>query len=931
MMCLKFSSIAILLLGGTAFCSAQGAPAATTDARPWQQIVVPTVAEAAANFKSPPREYGAIQPFASWNGADPAEVRARISRDFDRLSANGIFIVNLSPGRRAPGEGKYLSPEHMEQVKFTVQEAVKRNMRLWIQDESDYPSGFAGGYISERYPQLGMQDIVADIQVHVAPGQTLTMPVPSDTLSIMALESDVSQTVQKVIPIALPADMQLKWTVPNEGSTPNEPRMSWQVVFVRHIYLSSPTRNFNRADGTRAKDATYSIIDYLDPKATDAFLSTVHETYRKAVGDQFGKIVLGFFGDEPDYSSGIPWTPTLLEQFKEKKGYDLAPYIPIWFSHKPTEQSERANADYYDVWSGIFRSSYYGEQATWAQKNNVEYLVHLNHEETMPALERSEGDYFRDNRYVQVPGIDNLGQLVPGAVHLPDGTWNINNNFPKLASSAAHLFGHPQVWAEEGGGVGVDGKYQIDYQLVRGVNALEIRVPILRGGGPVELPNAAPPAIPPQASLTAWYTNRGGYLMAIGRPAAQVGLYHPGNSIWLGGTDAQEADRSTTKLGWQLLQHQIDWDYFDEQSLSSVASIEDGGFKNLSGQVYKAIVFPSMTVITRTGLERLRAYVKAGGKAIFVGKTPRLVLDKTFLDAKEVPDLSFATLVETAGDITPRVIEALPAADVKLNAEFARLSYSHRVWRDGDMYFFFNESDKTESRTVSLSGHGQAQVWDLGTGEIHPIADTAVEGNMVRVPLALGPYEAKVIVLGPLPKGAAATEPSFATGEKLAELDGDWTLELNGKQLTTSLKSWEELGTRSFTGTATYRKQFTAPTVTAKKHVYLEIADAHDYAHVLINGKDVGAHAWQPYRWDITAALKPGLNSLEIQVNAPPASRPAGAPPPAPAPAANATSNARPLRPAAPAAPATTLAGTQRAPDAPPFSGLQGPIRLVVY
>lgn len=911
-MCLRLSLIAILLLSSGVLSSAQVAPSASADTRPWQQLTVPTVGEVAANFKSPPREYGSIQPFASWNGADPAEVRARISRDFDRLSANGIFIVNLSPGRRAPGEGKYLSQEHMDQVKFTVQEAAKRNMRLWIQDESDYPSGFAGGYISERYPELGMQDIVADIQVHVAPGQTLTMPVPSDTLSIMALESDVSQTVQKVIPIPLPADLQLKWTVPSEGSTPNEPRMSWQVVFVRHIYLSSPTRNFNRADGTRAKDASYSIIDYLDPKATDAFLSTVHETYRKAVGDQFGKIVLGFFGDEPDYSSGIPWTPTLLEQFKAQKGYDLSPYIPTWFSHKPTEQSQRASADYYDVWSSIFRSSYFGEQATWAKKNNVEYLVHLNHEETMLALERSEGDYFRDNRYVQVPGIDNLGQLVPGAVHLPDGSWNINNNFPKLASSAAHLFGRPQVWAEEGGGVGVDGKYQMDYQLVRGVNALEIRTPILRGGGALEPPNADPPAVPPQTSLIAWYANRAGYLMALGRPAAQVGLYHPGNSIWLGGTDAQEADRSTTKLGWQLLQHQIDWDYFDEQSLSSIASIGDGGFKNLSGQVYKAIVFPSMTVITRAGLERLHTYVKAGGKAIFVGKTPRLVIDKTFMDANEVPDLSFATLVETAGDITPRVIQALPAPDVKLSAEFPRLTYTHRVWRDGDMYFFFNESDRTESRIASLVGHGQAQSWDMATGTIHPMAETSADGNMVRVSLTLGSYEAKVVVLGPMPKGVAAAEPSFVSGDTLTELDGDWTLDLNGKQFTTPLKSWEELGTPAFAGTATYRKQFTAPSIPAKKHIYLEISDAHDYARVLLNGKELGARAWQPYRWEMTGVLKSGVNSLEIEVNAPPSSRPGGAPPPA-------------------AAPPTTLAGTPLAPENAPVSGLQGPIRLVAY
>ena len=104
----------------------------------------------------------------------------------------------------------------------------------------------------------------------------------------------------------------------------------------------------------------------------------------------------------------------------------------------------RASADYYDVWSSIFKDSFFGEQANWAKAHNVEYLVHLVDEETMIGLERSEGDYFRDDRYVQVPGIDNLSQLVPSAVHRADGTWSINNNFPKLASSAAHLFGKPE-------------------------------------------------------------------------------------------------------------------------------------------------------------------------------------------------------------------------------------------------------------------------------------------------------------------------------------------------------------------------------------------------------------------------------------------------------------------------------------------------------
>jgi hypothetical protein len=854
--------------------------------RPWQQIVVPPVGDVAANFKTPPREYGAIQPWIGWNGA---HARESIVQDFDRMAANGIFVANISVARG--GNPAYLSPEYLLLMKFAVEQAARRGIKLWFADEASYPSGFAGGLIGKEYPQLGMQGIVADTRVSVLPGQTLAMPAPPGTLGIFAVKASPDRQVQGIVPIPVPANGRLKWTVPNEGATPREPRYSWEVVFVRHIYISSPTRNSNREDGTLAKDSLYTLIDYLDPKATRAFLKTTHEAYKKVFGNEFGKTVLGFFGDEPDYSGFIPWTPRLLEEFQKQKGYDLKPYIPQFFTGRLTDEAQRARADYYDVWSGIFRASFFGVQADWCAQNNVEYLVHLNHEETMMTLVRSEGDYFRDNRYVQVPGVDNLNQLAPSAIHTPDGTWNVNNNFPKLASSAAHLFGRPQVWSEEGGGLGIDGKFQLDFQLVRGVNALQIQVPGVRGGpGQAagilssgadwlkDIPEV-PGGPPPQASMLAWYTNRGGYLMAIGRPAAQVGLYHPTSSMWMGD---QEADRSTTKLGWQLFEHQVDWDYFDEQSLSSVATIEDGGFKNLSGQVYRAIVVPSSMVITRTGLERFRAFVKAGGKVIFVGKTPALVVDKTFLNAAKdaVPDLTFATLVEPSGDITARVLAALPRPDVKLDSEFPRLTYTHRSWRDAEMYLFFNESDKAESRMATIAGRGQAQAWDLGTGEIHAMSAATAEGDSVRFPLVLGPYETKVVVVGPLPGVAAAPEPSWASGTTLAEL---------------------EMGTPSFAGPATYRKQFTASAAPAGKRLFLEIADVHDYARVKLNGKELEAHAWQPYRWEVTSALKAGPNDLEIQVNAAPSAR----------------------------AGAGGSGGTGRGAAQPPVSGLLGPVRLV--
>jgi hypothetical protein len=373
-----------------------------------------------------------------------------------------------------------------------------------------------------------------------------------------------------------------------------------------------------------------------------------------------------------------------------------------------------------------------------------------------------------------------------------------------------------------------------------------------------------------------------------------------------------------------LLEHQVDWDYFDEQSLSSVATIADGGFRNLSGQVYRAIVVPSSLVITKTGLERFRAFVKAGGKLIFVGKTPTLVVDKTFLDAKGTPDLSFATLIEPAGDITPRVIAALPKPDVKLDSPWPRLTYNHRSWRDGEMYFFFNESNKEESRMATIAGRGQAQVWDLGSERIRAMSGATAENDSVRFPLVLEPYEAKVVVVGPLPAEARDSEPSLVSGITLAELGGDWTLDLNGRHLTTPLKSWEDLGTQSFVGPAIYHKQFTAPTVPAGKHVYLEIADVNEYAYVRVNGAILEARAWQPYRWDITNSLQPGNNDLQINVFATPSGRGGGGAVPTGAAPTAAGGRAGQVGPTG-SATALRLRGVVT----PPVSGLLGPVRLV--
>jgi hypothetical protein len=368
----------------------------------------------------------------------------------------------------------------------------------------------------------------------------------------------------------------------------------------------------------------------------------------------------------------------------------------------------------------------------------MDYMLHLNHEEAMPQLIASEGSFFRDFRYIGVPGIDNLNQIGP----------NIVADFPKLAGSAAHLFGHPQVWTESGGDFSPGGKFVFDYQLVRGINYMNIRG---LNNAPAATAAAAAGGGDPSA-LTGWYFSRAQHLMAIGRPAAQVALYHPTDSMWMGD---READTATVKLVTQLLEQQIDFDHIDQDSLATICTLEGGGLKNLSGQVYRAVIVPSSTVIQKNVLERLRAFAAAGGKVIFVGRTPTMIVDKSYLHPEPgAPDLSFATLEPTA-DVTAKVVAALPKPDVKLNSACTPIKYLHRSLKDGEIYFFFNESAQNQARTATLAGTGQVQVWDALSGKIQPLGGVAAAQGSVTVPLALGSQESRFIVIGPLPPAPA--------------------------------------------------------------------------------------------------------------------------------------------------------------------------------
>ena len=75
-------------------------------------------------------------------------------------------------------------------------------------------------------------------------------------------------------------------------------------------------------------------------------------------------------------------------------------------------------------------------------------------------------------------------------------------------------------------------------------------------------------------------------------------------------------------------------------------------------------------------------------------------------------------------------------------------------------------------------------------------------------------------------------------------------------------------GVKYFSGIGTYTKSLQAPQDWFRKdaHFWLDIGDVKNLAVVKVNGREIG-QAWHaPYRVDLTSALKPGTNELEIEV-----------------------------------------------------------------
>jgi hypothetical protein len=211
------------------------------------------------------------------------------------------------------------------------------------------------------------------------------------------------------------------------------------------------------------------------------------------------------------------------------------------------------------------------------------------------------------------------------------------------------------------------------------------------------------------------------------------------------------------------------------------------------------------------------------------------------------------------------------------------LRYTHR--RDGqtEIYFVANRSDKTVTATAAFRVSGKApELWNPLTGESRRAQAWEERDGQTVVPLKFGPNDSLFIVFrksakAPSAKTAGRNWDEFST---VAEVGGPWKVSFQpgrgapDKLTFDKLVDWskhDDAGVKFFSGVATYRKTFSyqpgqSSVAKSQSPIFLDLGRVEVMARVKLNGKEVGIVWKPPFRVDITKALQPGENQLEIEV-----------------------------------------------------------------
>jgi hypothetical protein len=700
----------------------------------------------------------------------------------------------------------------------------------------------------------------------------LADPEPLGNRLVVAAERIVDLTAK------LGPDGQLDWDVPAGD---------WTIV--RTGYACNNDQIMCASPG-----AAGPSVDFLSVAATDFHFKNTAEILLQDAGPLAGK-TLKYFHDD-SWEAGLPnWTDSFLDDFKKYRGYDARPYLPVLTGAivGSVEMTDRFLYDFRKTIGDCLADNHYGRLAELAHARGVK--IHC--EAGGPC-------------YPRVPPLDALKTL--GRTDIPMGEfWQSahwqekgQNIAGKQTASAAHIYGKTFAAAEAFTKMGPhyeesfdELKPTADKAFCEGTNRFFLC------SWTSSRPEDGQPGFElfagthfnrnvtwwPQAGAFFSYISRCQYLLQQGLFAADVCYYYGDNT-----PNQVEVKHVDPSLG-----PGYDYDVCNAEVLLTRMEARNGRIVLPDGMNYRLLVLPDRRTMPVEVLRKIKSLVESG--ATVVGPKPMRDpglknYPQCDADVKKLAD-------EIWGDCDGqnvrerrygkgRILWGKPLREILIadgvqpdfeckggNAQ-TFLDFIHRRAGEAEIYFVCNrnrQSDQADA-TFRVSGK-QPELWDAVTGEMRPATAFRQEAGRTIVPLEFAPYGSCFVVFQ---KAIAASPAGPETRNHPAwsdprEIGGGWEVAFDPKWggpekpvVFNDLSDWTDQsdpGIKHYSGKATYRKAFDVPEDFQKvKRLRLNLGVVKNVAEVRLNGRNLGVVWAEPFSVDITDAVEPAGNKLEVDV-----------------------------------------------------------------
>lgn len=558
-----------------------------------------TLDEIKKNFGAPGVDYS-TGPLWVWNDLlTEDQIRSTLA-DLNAQHVNQPF-VHPRPGLATP----YLSDEWFNLWDVALDEAEKRGMKIWIYDENSYPSGFAGGYVPDAFPESQGSGI--DILFYDELTDQSGRWVAGDSI-IYIVEQLADKTLNRTQEI-LKARESGK-PLPTK-TTPNS---RWIVVKKR---LAGPSQWYG--------GKTY--VNLMTSGVLEKFIGVTHEAYRTRYGDKFGSIIPGSFTDEPQVASAgtFSWTDDFVDEFEKRNGYDIILQLGSLVDH--VGEWKKVRYDYYKTVLQLFIDRWHKPYAEYCEKVGLQYTGH-DWEHEWPNAHHVP-DNMATAFWRQRPAIDLLMNQFSRGMHSQFG----NVRAVRELSSVVHQAGRCRSLCETYGAGGYDIRFADlkrlgDWSYALGVNTMDEHLSYIsiRGARKHDHPQTFSyhSSWFEQYSKLEDYWTRLSYLLSRGRLTTErFLLIEPTTTEWLyqAGSNndpvlKDQIGNQFTKLLNKLEEEQIDYDLGCEDIIARVGTVNQDEF--CVGEArYKTVVLPpNLENLDEVTVRLLETFIKNGGTLI---------------------------------------------------------------------------------------------------------------------------------------------------------------------------------------------------------------------------------------------------------------------------------------------------------------------------